>query len=181
MTCIIGLLETNKVIIGADSAAVRSGEIFSRKNPKVFFNGGYLFGCTSSFRMMQILQYMFKPPIYDDSKEMFEFIVQDFIESLRTCLKTYGYQTNIDSQKGDGGGEFILGLKNRLFLIFSDFQVGENVCEYYAIGSGAEYALGSLYESQTQCLSGYQRVENALKSSSFFSSSVCPPFTILST
>lgn len=66
MTCIVGMLNPKggNVIIGGDSAAVSGIDVQLEKQPKVFRNGDFIFGCTTSFRMIQLLKFQFEPPRY---------------------------------------------------------------------------------------------------------------------
>ena len=55
MTCIVGLInkENKSVTIGGDSSGLAGSDLTIRKDPKVFKNGDFIFGCTSSsFRMI---------------------------------------------------------------------------------------------------------------------------------
>ena len=56
MTCIAGLIEDGNIWIGGDSAAVTHYRMMKRADTKVFINGPFLIGFTSSYRMGQILQ-----------------------------------------------------------------------------------------------------------------------------
>ena len=60
MTCIVGMLNKGKVIIGADSAGVSGLDVQIRKDPKVFITGEFVIGCTTSFRMIELLQFSLK-------------------------------------------------------------------------------------------------------------------------
>ena len=64
MTCIVGMVDklAKNVIIGGDSAESTNVNIFIRKDAKIFQNGNFIIGCTSSFRMIQLLRFTFKPP-----------------------------------------------------------------------------------------------------------------------
>ena len=62
MTAIVAIRQDNTVYMGGDSAGVAGLKITIRKDPKVFINGNFLMGFTTSFRMGQLLQYSFKPP-----------------------------------------------------------------------------------------------------------------------
>ena len=66
MTCIVALIHENKVLLGGDAAASdeKSGLIFSRVDPKVFKVAQFGLAFVNSFRMGQILQYSWVPPIY---------------------------------------------------------------------------------------------------------------------
>lgn len=56
MSCIAGLLHNCHVFLAGESAATNNvSQQTIRKDPKVFRVGEeYLFGCTSSFRMIQV-------------------------------------------------------------------------------------------------------------------------------
>ena len=51
MTCIVGLIDGRRVWMGGDSAGVSGLDITVRADAKVFRNGDFLIGFTSSFRM----------------------------------------------------------------------------------------------------------------------------------
>lgn len=179
MTCIVGLIDkkNNNVIIGGDCAASANSNVFQRKDKKVFRNGEFVIGCTTSFRMIQLLQYSFIPPKINN-KNIHKYMCTDFIDEVRKCFSEGGFLQRY--QDGDEkGGSFLVGYKDRLFKIDSDFQVGENKMEYDSIGSGSDFALGSLFTSSN--LEPKKRVIMALKSAEYLSMGVLSPFTILST
>ena len=64
MTCIVGIVDklNNNVIMGADSAASSASIIVSRKDVKMFRKGDFIIGCTTSYRMIQLLQYSLQLP-----------------------------------------------------------------------------------------------------------------------
>lgn len=62
MTCIVGLVDQGNVWIGGDSAGVGGYDLMLRADQKVFRNGDFLMGFTSSFRMGQLLRYKLSPP-----------------------------------------------------------------------------------------------------------------------
>ena len=57
MTCVVGLIEDNTIYLGADSLGSNGHSKSEYRFPKVFQNGDFLIGYTSSFRMGQMLQY----------------------------------------------------------------------------------------------------------------------------
>lgn len=96
MTCIVGLVDKGKVYIGGDSAGVNSfWDLTIRADSKVFINGPFIMGFTSSFRMGQLLRYKLKTPsrFKNDGtqKEIYEYMVTDFVDAVRQCLKDGGY------------------------------------------------------------------------------------------
>ena len=187
MTCIVAIISGNKVLLGGDSAASddKSGLIFCRTDSKVFKVGQYGIGFVDSFRMGQILQYSWTPPLYKPTtgyKNLDKFIRTKFIDSVKECFKENGYgnQTAGATEDGDQGGVFIITVQGsgRIFTMDSDFHIGEADVQYMAEGAGQEIALGSLY-STSNIKTPRKRVRLALEAASKFNMSVRPPFTII--
>lgn len=178
MTCIVGIIDNdnNGVVIGGDSAAVDGYDIILRKDPKVFKNGDFIIGCTSSFRMIQILRFGINFPEINRNQDIYEYMCTDFIETIRRGFKNKGFEMKYDDGQ-DKGGTFIVGYKNRLFKIYSDFQVEESLSGYGACGIGESYALGSLYTSKET--NKIKAVKEALECAANFSTGVSGPFIIL--
>lgn len=142
MTCIVGVVEQEVVYIGGDSAGVAGLDITNRKDPKVFKVGDFLIGCTTSFRMIQLIRFSFSPPKRHPDKDVFEYMCTEFINEIRNCLKSGGFaEVNCSVENG---GSFLVGYCGRLFKIESDFQVGESVDSFQSVGCGEPFALGAL-------------------------------------
>lgn len=102
-------------------------------------------GYTSSFRMGDLLSYVFKPPTIGIDEDVREYLVTAFIPKLIDCFDTNHYSRTKDGSKF--GGVFIVGLEERIFIIQDDFSVLEPECGYASVGSGSDIALGALYAS----------------------------------
>lgn len=178
MTCVAALVDKNTVYMGADSAGTAGLDQVVRTDPKVFLNGEFLIGFTTSFRMGQLLRYRLKPPKFrPEEKDLYEYMVTDFVDSVRDCLKKGGYA---QSDKGEEvGGCFLVGVRGRLFQIESDYQVGEVAQQYDAVGCGKAYALGAL--STTETIDAENRIKLALGVAEKFSAGVRSPFVVLKT
>jgi ATP-dependent protease HslVU (ClpYQ) peptidase subunit len=176
MTCIVGLVEGNKVYIGGDSAGTEEKYRHQclRKDKKVFLNRNFVIGGTSSFRMIQLLRYSFAPPVYEEGEDLECYMAVKFIDGIRECFKNGGYARK-DAER-ESGGIFLVGFQGRLFCIEADYQVGESLCEYHAVGSGADIALGTLYA--TAHLQPLERIELALKAAEAHNAAVRAPFYI---
>lgn len=174
MTCIAGIADGKRVVLGADSIGSNSHTKTARADRKVFRNGDFVMGFTSSYRMGQLLRYKFAPPRRHADTDVFAYMVVDFVEAVRTCLKQGGYARSDNGE--DSGGTFLVGYQGRLFKIENDFQVGESVDGYDACGSGDEVALGALFATAGQ--GPHERVRKALEASAHFSRGVGPPFHI---
>jgi len=143
VTCVVGVRHEGVVYIGADSLSSDRVEAQVRKDPKVFTLGEFVIGFTSSWRMGQVLRYHFKPPAIPDGLDLHAYMVLHFVEELRTTAKKAAIaevQNSVESL-----GKFLVGIRGRLFCIESDFQVGEALQDYAAVGSGAAYALGAMH------------------------------------
>ena len=65
MTCVIGMIKDDKVYIGADNVGSNLSIKISRNDNKVFKKDEMIIGCTTSFRMINILQYQLQLPLHD--------------------------------------------------------------------------------------------------------------------
>lgn len=179
MTCIVGLVDKECVIMGGDSAGVSGLDIEIRKDAKVFQVGDFVIGCTSSFRMIQLLRFSFIPPRVNN-KDVYEYMCTDFINGVRDCFHEGGYLQRF-SEGDEKGGVFLVGYKNRLFRVDLDFQVGENANGVSAIGCGASFALGSLHVTHKANKPPEFKVIKALEAAERFSAGVSRPFILVKT
>lgn len=173
-------MDDGVVYIGGDSAGVSGLDVQVRKDPKVFRNGEYVMGYTSSFRMGQLLAYKMQAPKPPPSeRDVYPFMVTAFVEVVRKTLKDGGFTTVKDSV--ESGGTFLVGVNGQLFAIEDDFQVVRVATPYHVCGCGERYALGALYQSTGMDMTPRQRIQSALKAATMFSGGVRPPYRIVRT
>lgn len=177
MTCIVGLVDNGEVYMGGDSAGVAGLSITIRNDEKVFTNGPFIIGFTSSFRMGQLLRFKFAPPKQTNDISDYEFMVTDFIDAVRKCFAMNGFG-NLQDRSHNVGGSFLVGYNGVLYSVDSDFQVGIPTKGYDAVGCGADLALGALFVSEGM-LSPTERVQRALEAAEAFSGGVSAPFVCL--
>jgi len=161
--------------MGGDSAGVAHLDVTLRKDPKVFRNGECVIGYTSSFRMGQLLRFKFRPPLMKQGTDTFRYMCTSFVDEVRRTLKRGGF-SEVDNNV-ERGGHFLVGFRGRIFEVASDFQVGEAVADYAALGCGDSYALGALEASAV--IDPENRVRQALAVAEKFSGGVRPPFIVL--
>ena len=147
MTCIVGLVDGQSIIMGADSAGVNGLSISIRKDVKVFPIGEFLIGFTGSFRMGQLLHYKLELPSLSDGGELHCYMATLFIDAVRKCLKDGGYAEKKDDV--ESAGTFLVGIRGRLFIIHADYQVEEKQDGFNACGSGEDVALGVLFATSS--------------------------------
>ena len=175
MTCIVGLVDGDgRIVMGGDSAGVSGWDLTIRADAKVFRNGPFLMGFTSSFRMGQLLRWKFAPPEHPEGMEDERFMCSVFVDAVRECLKEGGYAKR--ENEAESGGTFIVGYRGALWCIHDDYQVARAVEPYYACGCGESYALGALAVSDGDA---EERVRRALSVAERFSAGVRGPFAIL--
>jgi ATP-dependent protease HslVU (ClpYQ) peptidase subunit len=183
LTCIVGLEDKGSVWIGADSCGIGGWDIRERQDPKVFRlidNKKAVLGFTTSFRMGQLLMYEKGIiPKKNNYKDAHHLMVSGVIPNIRKVFMDGGF-TTIESNV-ESGGSFLLGYEGELWTIYNDFQVGRNICGYEAMGSGAEYAIGSLHSTEAIHLRPRLRVLAALRAAAKFNAAVSAPFTIMNT
>lgn len=186
MTCIVALSVGNKVYLGGDAAASdeKSGLILQTTDAKVFKIGQYGIGFTDSFRMGQILQYSWKPPVYNPTKgfkNLDKFMRTRFVQSVKECYQEHGYgKFGSNTEDGDEGGIIIIAVQGtgRIYIMDVDFHISQIDVDYLAEGSGQQVALGSLFSTST-IKTPRKRVRLALEASAKFIMSVRGPFTII--
>lgn len=172
MTCIAGFIEDGAVWMGADSAGVAGYSLTVRADQKLFKNGPMLFGFTSSFRMGQLLRWALDVPDHDPRLDIEKYMTTVFVDAVRTCLKTAGFAKK--ELEVESGGQFLVGYRGRLFEIAGDYQVGEPVDPFGAVGCGCDLALGALFA--TPHLKGIERLTVALQAAERGSAGVRNPF-----
>jgi ATP-dependent protease HslVU (ClpYQ) peptidase subunit len=198
VTAIVGVEHKGKVYIGGDSAgsdgwrvSIRADEkVFVRQGAEDFTNGGarsvhpMVFGFTTSFRMGQLLRYSLKiPTMPSGADEMDKWMVTDFIDAVRQCLKDGGFASKTDEE--EVGGTFLVGTRGSLYFVGSDYQVGRAVDGYDAVGCGEDYALGALHalrETGTKASTPgpEAQINAALEAASHHSTGVAGPYLVLS-
>lgn len=180
MTCIVGVEHGGRVWIGGDSRGSAGYAITSRSDAKVFHNGPYVLGFTTSYRMGQLLRWKFEPPepgFVKKFADLERFMCTDFIDAVRTCMTEGGYMRK--KEEVEVGGAFLVGIGGFLFEVDSDFQVGHTFDGYLAVGSGAAVALGSLHTTQGR--NPKYRINTALTAAEHHNSGVAGPFVVEAT
>lgn len=159
MTTIIGIQGDEFAVTCADSriSEMDDGGIATQfgvlrdTSPKIALNGRYLLGAAGDLRAINILHHAFTPPICPPNlrgKKLDHFLTVKFIPALRECFESQGYATpdNDEKQHIAEHGSIILAVINgTIYVIDGDYSWVSDPSGVYAIGSGAQYALGALH------------------------------------
>lgn len=176
MTVIAGLVDGAQVVIGGDSAGIAGYQLTVRRDSKVFVNGPYVFGFCGSFRMGQIIRYGFTPPAPPGTADLEAHMCTEFVDALRAALREGGWARIEQAQ--EQGGTFLVGTRGRLFRVDGDFQVGEALDGFDAIGCGDDVALGALFATAENNMSADERIMLALRAAERSSAGVRGPFSV---
>lgn len=176
MTCIVGIAENGIVYLGGDSASsTPDGESFLPTRPKVFLKGELVIGVSGSGRVNNLIRHKLSvPPITADPEH---YLAVDFVDALKAMLKEDGRK---DDELMDDSF-LLIGLRGRLFVIDSTFQVSEMMRKYDAIGSGAPVALGALYATSWGDNPPLVRLRMALDGAQEHNAFVRAPFVFVQT
>lgn len=172
MTAIVGVVHDGTVHIGGDSAGVSGWSLTVRADSKVFTNGPYVMGFTTSFRMGQLLRFALAAP--EPEGDLEAFMATTFVDAVREALKAGGWAKK-DNEREEGG-VFLVGVQGHLFCIQSDYQVAEAADGFAAIGCGDQIALGALYATARSRMAPEKRIKLALEAAERFSAGVRGPF-----
>ncbi len=153
MTCIVGMLKDGAVYMTGDHIGTDGYDVEVQCRSKVFRNGDFIIGYTSSFRMGQILEHMWEPPKKPkECRDVLSYMVKHVVPSIIKVFddnKFMRVSTDSDdatkrSVNGQAyGGEFLVGYREHLFKIQSDFAVLECVKPFDSIGAGEDFAKGA--------------------------------------
>jgi len=173
MTCIVALRAEGRVYMGADSAGVDSWSSIARADPKVFRNGRYLFGCTSSYRMIQILRHE-KLETVTGSHDSQAYKLANQLQALFVRQQFAKVEHGVAE-----GGSLLVAWDDVFYQLDSDYQYARYREDYYSVGSGYMFALGALYANAS--LTPRKRIRQALSAAVHNSGGVKPPFKIMAT
>ena len=156
MTTILGYQGDNYALICSDSrissmdSSGFTSQISTFGAAKVALNGHYLLGAAGDVRAINILHHVFTPPPPPKSargNKLDKFITNTFIPALRTCFETSGYAspTNTESlHLAEQGSTILVAVNGAIYIIDGDYSWASDTNGLYALGTGAEYALGAM-------------------------------------
>jgi hypothetical protein len=124
--------------------------------------------------MGQLLQYKLTIPSRKKDQERDHFMIHDFTEAVRTCLKDGGY-TKVKDDHHEGG-TFIVVYDGEIYKIQDDYACLMHADPYLAIGCGEDFALGALWGEQRMMK---ESVLLALRAANHLSAGVGAPFYLV--
>lgn len=116
--------------------------VLPKSQGKVSQNNDFLLGAAGDMRAINLLTHTFKPtkPTAGLSEEGLDaFMGTKFIKELKRCFD--------DAQYGDKGSQdssIIALVQGRIYEIGGNYDWCHDSSGFYAVGTGAQYALGAL-------------------------------------
>ena len=181
MSLIVGLIYKDNVYLGSDRQISCGNLKTDSDTAKMFERQGIVFGSVGSLRIGQILEHSFTiPQAYQDQTAK-DYLVQLFVPAWRKCLRDNAAVTNNEGIE-TMDNRILIAFDRQIYVLYSDFSVSnEAMNKYAAIGSGEEFAYGSLHTTNksTRQHKPKDRVRFALESAADHSLYVGRPFDYL--
>jgi len=179
MTCIASLIRKNHFFIAGDSRITCGSSVIDIPKtdrsmyPKIFTNSGFVIGVCDSIRVANVLKYSLKinTKKLHKYKNIHEFMVTEFVDSVRTCLTDSGCMRKFSTSTEFANIEMIVMYQGEVYQVGSWFSVIKVEEPYFAIGSGASYAKGSLHSTEST-KSPKKRLKIAIDSAKKYQSGV---------
>jgi len=184
MTAIVGAIDGNDVVIGADSALTdgwaRTALIHTR-DCKAFLlrHGTVAVGLCGAVRPVQLIRSFDPPPRHADDEDTTAYLTGTFVDHLRSHLRRAGAlktENGLESAPETGG---LIGCAGRLFHLETDLSCWEHAEPYAAHGHGYLFALGALRALSVRGVAGEDLVRAALDATAHHDATVRPPFVIV--
>jgi ATP-dependent protease HslVU (ClpYQ) peptidase subunit len=160
LTTIIGIQGDGFCIATADSrisdveaTSDLISQIVSLKesNSKLAINGKYILGAAGDLRAINILHHAFNPPTPPPNlrgKKLDQFVTVKFIPALRECFEHYGYAIADNDEKhhiAEHASTVFMAINGQIYIIDGDYSWISDSTGLFAIGTGAQYALGAMF------------------------------------
>jgi ATP-dependent protease HslVU (ClpYQ) peptidase subunit len=144
MTTIIAIRDSRGFTFAADAQVTDTERPYQHRSMKKIVEvNEYVMAGAGNSRCCDVILYGWKPPAYDGS-EPYIFMVSKFIPEMRRQHEDAGI-----TMKEDEDFVFLVGFKDRVFHVASNYAVLETNTGIYGIGTGAAYALGAIAHGAT--------------------------------
>ena len=140
MTCIVGIVKDDTVYIGGDRSVSDGASVMSLSTPKIYIRDEWIYGYAGSLGIGQIMQ-IIDIPILKKDDDPFMVLRMDMVNVFKSMMDNQGISIDDDNDT-----DILIGCRGRLFEFSpADWSVAE--MKETSIGSGGNFALGSLYTS----------------------------------
>lgn len=145
MSCVIGLVTEDSVLMAADSSVCDGNIIVANGFPKISEmytpSGAMAIGMVGAPLPSQVIHSFLIPPQNIILKNPDKYIIEYVVPQIRRLLIEHNAYDKEERDRTSG----LIGLAGNLYYIDGHMSVLKSTSGYEAIGSGREVALGSLY------------------------------------
>lgn len=133
-----------------DSGFISQVTTLKDGNGKVAVNGKYLLGAAGDMRAINLLHHVYQPPtipIGTYGKKLDQFFTSKVIPSIRECFEQQGYalpDTDKKEHIAEQASTILVSLVGSIYVVEGDYSWVSDAQNFYALGTGAPYALGAL-------------------------------------
>ena len=143
MTTIAAIKSGSKIIIAGDNRGQYGSRKMNISDKKVFKNSGFIIGLAGDARAANLLKHGLFLREFQEGEDKNDYIINEFVESVKTCFRENGYSKETSNVE-EFDGAMIVVFKDIVFLLSGDFGVTETDDQYWAVGSGQDYALATM-------------------------------------
>jgi ATP-dependent protease HslVU (ClpYQ) peptidase subunit len=158
VTTLAAVKDEYGVVIGADSRFTTGSRPMSVEKPKILRSGDALIGMAGLMMYMNVLTYNLGEIDHPVTMPDDEFVCSVLSGAIRNCLCAHGYEKATNDS--DECMSLLVAYRGRFFRGNTLGLLYESRENYFATGSGGEYALG--YLSATEGQPALERVRGAL-------------------
>jgi ATP-dependent protease HslVU (ClpYQ) peptidase subunit len=177
VTVIAGAIDKDgTVFMGCDGVALENGRVKTLRWPKVRLIGDFLIGVAGSMRVMQIAHHCFSPPTPAADSDLLAYMVNDFVDALRVCMKEKGGESKGDGDAEEMNGCLLVARDGRLFEVDSAYAVIELREPYHAVGCANQEARCAMHARRGSRAKSI--VKAGLEGAAAYDINIRPPFTI---
>jgi ATP-dependent protease HslVU (ClpYQ) peptidase subunit len=176
MTTIVGVQTEDGCVIASDSRVAEGGKVYTHPEMvKAVERGSYIIAGAGDYRALQVALHGWQPPLVNAKakQNLYEFVINKVAPSLKATLVEAGIEFNKGSENSEYKFELqiLIAINGIILEIDSDFAVAMNDTNFYAIGSGGDYALGALHAGAS--------VLDAMRIAALNNNATSAPFHIL--
>ena len=184
MTVVCAIRDGTVILMSADKlATAENGYQIARHDSKMFMlsvskPNDMLVGFCGTYNRFQIMRCRFVPPPLSYRNQCaWEYLVSDFVPSLRTFFRSHFTLKTADDDMErmfPADSALLIAFSGRLFSIFDDGQVEESVHEYASIGAN-EASLGAMFalsKTSGASVASWDILDAGMQAAYNFSSSV---------
>lgn len=174
MTVVVALRHNDRITIGAERGVDDTALIMPLSKPKIWQYSGYLFGCAGELDFQHLAKFRPPPP----KGNLDEFMATTFMTALDEFYTKWSI--NREYSEDTNGYNAIICVGDTIYEHTPDGMTMISYdADWLAVGSGASYALGSIFTSQSVA-SAKTRVRKAVEAACNFDPSCIGPVDVLS-